>query len=243
VALFSYNLYKHLDKVKIAGKISINMVDKVKLLVYVAIIISAIFIIRDMLMNTPATRAYLVSDVLAILTYTYAFYKSKDKFWLIMLASTVPMLVSDMYFLPAFEGLFWVKPGGMNTWAGIHRAIICMGSFFYFKKSSLRYALPILLFTTFLTNWNIATNILSRSAIGVIVGFSLQTVSMYYLIYYGLSKKKFIFSLGAVIELIGFIIVILYYFYVSHDITPLTLPLTDKLFTFSRDLMAIGAII
>ncbi|MFH0929558.1 MAG: hypothetical protein V1818_04385 [Candidatus Aenigmatarchaeota archaeon] len=221
------------------------MADKVRLLVYTVAIVSFILIIRSMLIRTPATQAYLAGDAIAFLAFSYAFYKTKDKFWLIMLASTVPMFISDLYFIPSFSFIIPKTAGagvGMNMWAGLHRIVISVGCFLYFKKSALNYANLIMLFATILTNTAFSSFLLSRSAIGYIVAFLWQAITIYYLIYYGVSKKKFIFSLGAAIELIGLTIVVLYYLYVSHDIQPLTLSLTDKIFAFCRNLMAIGAI-
>jgi hypothetical protein len=198
-----------------------------------------------MLTHTPATRAYLAGDVIAFLAFTYAFYRTKDKFWLIMLASTVPMFISDLYFIPSFSFIFPITGSvgvGMNMWAGLHRVVISLGCFLYFKKSFLNYTNLIALFATVLTNTSFASFLLSRSSIGYVTALIWQAITIYYLIYYGLSKKKFIFSLGAAIEFIGLFIVVLYYFYVSHDIAGITLSLTDKVFAFSRDLMAIGAI-
>jgi hypothetical protein len=218
------------------------MVSSIKLIIYILVIISTFLILRTSLTPTPATPAYLANNVATFLAFIYAYYKTKDKFWLIMSASVPPMFISDLYFLPSFGGLFWSRPEGMNTWAGIHQIIISLGCFFYFKKSSLRYAIPIALFAVILTNTSFSTFSLSRSAAGYITGLAWQTITIYYLVYYGMNKKKFVFSTGAVIQLIGLIIVVLYYFYVSHDIQPITLSLTDKIIAFSRGPLAIGAI-
>jgi hypothetical protein len=216
--------------------------DVVKLVVFILVIISTILIFRIGLTPAPSIPGYLLSHPATFLAFAYAYYKTKDKFWLIMLASVPPMLVSDMYFITSFGGLFWSRPEGMNTWAGIHMMIISLGCFFYFKKSFLNYANLTMLFATILTNTAFATFTLSRSAAGVIMGLTWQAIVIYYLINYGISKKKIVFSLGAVIWFIGLLIADLYYFYVSHDIRPIALSLTDKINVFSRLLLAIGAL-
>jgi len=92
-----------------------------------------------------------------------------------------------------------------------------------------------------LTNTSFATFLLARSSAGMVIALIWQAIVIYYLVYYGMNKKKIVFSAGAVIWFIGLLIAVLYYFYVSHDIRPITQSLTDKINVFSRSLMAIRA--
>ena len=218
--------------------------DTIKLIVYALVIISTILIFSTLFTPKPAIWGYLLAHPASFLAFSYAYYKTKDNFWLIMLASEIPMLISDLYFIPTFGGLIFPRDSGvgMNMWAGLHMVIISLGCFFYFKKSSLNYANLIMLFATVLTNTSFSSFLLSRSAVGMIITLIWQAIVIYYLVYYGMNNKKFVFSAGAVIWFIGLLIIVLYYFYVSHEIQPITLTWTDKIIVFGRNLLSIGAL-
>lgn len=219
------------------------MVDTVKLLVYILAAISTVLIFRTLAETTPATSAYILNNIATLLAFSYAYFKTKDNFWLIMLASVPPMIMSDLYFIPSFGGVIWPSPIGMNTWAGIHLMVISIGCFFYFKKSALRYVNLTAMFATILTNMNFSNFSLARGGIGMIAGLVLQAmVFLYYMPYYGISKKKFVFSLGSVIQFIGIFIAAQYFFNISQTLQPITLTWTDKIIAFGRGLLAIGAL-
>lgn len=213
-----------------------------KTLVYAIAIISFVLIARNLFKPTPATAAYVLSHLATYLAFGYAYYKTKDKFLIMMFASEIPMLISDLYFLPSFGGIIWPKPGGMNTYAGIHLAVLAIGCFFYFRKSLPRYVIPFALVATLLTNWNFAGFNLSRSAVGVAVGLVLQSTVFGYLTYYGMQKKKLIFSLGAIIQLVGIFMAAFYFIFISKDLSPFALTWTDKIISSGRLLTAIGAL-
>ncbi len=218
------------------------MVSIIKFAVYILVIIATLLIFRNLFTSTPSTYGYLIASVANFIAFGYAYSKTRDRFWLIMLASVPPMFVSDLYFTQSFEGFLFPK-AGMNSWAGIHLLILSIGCFFYFKKSRLRYVNLLALVATILTNMSFGTFTLARGDIGVIAGLALQSmVFLYYLPHYGLEKKNFMFSLGSIIQFVGILIVALYFLFVSHNLQPVSLTWTDKIIAFGRVPMALGAV-
>jgi hypothetical protein len=214
----------------------------VKLAVYVLFAGSSVVILANLLRPTAPYSAYLAIDVATFLAFAYAYYETKDKFWLISLASVPLMFLSDLYFLGSFSFVFPRGIGvGMNMWAGLHVLVISLGCFLYFKKSFLNYANLIALFATILTNLSFSTFLLSRPSIGYVTALVWQTIVIYFLVYYGMKKKKLVFSAGAIVWYIGLFTIVFYYFFVTQHIQSVTLPVTDKVITLGRGLMGIGA--
>lgn len=213
----------------------------VKLAVYVLFAGSSVLMLATLFRPTAPYSAYLAIDFATFLAFTYAYYKTKDKFWLISLASVPLMFISDLYFIPSFSFVFPRGIGvGMNMWAGLHMVVLSLGCFLYFKKSFMNYANLIALFATILTNLSFSTFLLSRPSIGYVTALIWQTIVIYYLVYYSMKKKKFVFSTGAIVWFTGLFIIVLYYFFVSKDIQSITVTVTDKVITFGRGLMGVG---
>jgi len=214
-----------------------------KIFLYAMILVSTVLIIRLLSKPSPATFGYLLTHPITFIAFTYAYYKSRNKFWLIMLLSVPPMFISDLYFLPSFSLIFPHGGAGMNTWAGLHLLVIAVGCLLYFKNTGVRVVNVLVMIGMVLTNTNFATIALSSSGIGRAVALILQSlIFLCYLPYYGFRKKNFAFSFGSILQFIGITIADLYFFTVSHSITPVTLAWTDKIITLGRHPMAIGAL-
>jgi len=214
-----------------------------KLVVFILVIISIVLCLSSLSKPEPATWGYLIADIAFILASAFAYNETKDNLWLIMLIGSPWMLISDLYFFPRFSanGLIWTgEQGGMNIWQGLHFAIFGIGCFFYFKDSKFRYTIPVLLLLSALTNLNLTGGGLARTSAGMILALVAMFVVYGFLLRYGLTEKNYIFSLGVLMFLIDNILAVLYYFYITHDISPFTLAWIDKLNTIARSLMAAG---
>ncbi len=219
-----------------------------RLVIFIAIAVSALVVLLRFGEATPATKAYLAVDLTTMAAFAFGYYISKDKFWLIMLASTLPMFVSDLYFFPSFSFLFprtnaqGIGGVGMNMWAGIHLIVISIGCIFYFRKTIFTYLNIIALVATVVTNLSLGTGLLSRNAIGQVVATFFQTIVVGYLVYYGIKTNKKIFIAGAIVWLGSLFAIGAYFFAVSNDIAPFTLRISDKTLTVARALTGIGAL-
>lgn len=196
----------------------------------------------------PVTEVYITTELILFFVFGFAYNDSKDKFWLIMLACTIPMLISDLYFLPSFSFIFPRTNAqgdagiGMNMWAGIHLTVISVGCFFYFKKNIVNFANLTALAIATVTNISLSTGLLARSRISYITTLLLQIVLSGYLIYYGIKTKRILVSIGSIIWVLSLFAIAVYAIRVGSDVTPFTLALSDKSITISHAFVGLGAL-
>jgi hypothetical protein len=168
-----------------------------------------------------------------VLAFSNAYFKTKDKFWLVLIVGFTPLFISAWYFFPMPLKIFgW----GMLMWAGVHLSILSLGLAIYSKIRPIRYSNLIM----FLISPWIIPAALSGEPLGAI-GLIWPFILTYSLAYYVLKQKNYLFVLGTILKFIANLIVA--YTLITGTVTHLSGIITDRIAVFGRILMTLSVVI